>query len=233
MATERNSKTFSLLSLFLALTVAGLGLAYVAAKREVVKANDALAESQKFQKYLADEAGYFDTGDGSQIHIRELENMVPLVRRFRVHFPRRYYNVAYGDWLGGEFKPENLKRRHSSKTNLGPAMRMTFHIYNSPSNEAKYSLDRISFESSSAGGGYLSDYQIDVGELNYSDDQQAQATDWQLTNEMPHGEHFVYDDDTKFIPLFILKDHIKAKDENGNFQPVKGLAFWIEQTPRN
>lgn len=235
--TERNSKTFSLMSLLLALTIVGLGLAYVAAKREAAKAAESLAEAQKLQDYLAGEAGYFEVEDESKIHIRELENTVPLARRFRVRFPHRYYNIVYGDWLGGEFKPENLKRRHQSKASLGTAMRMSIHVFNNPSNEAQYSFDRISFNSGTAGGGYLPDYQIDVGKLNYSDDQQGQAAEWQIINERPHGPLQVYDADEKFIPLFILKDHIKAKDESGNFQPVKGLAFWIEpvslsQTPK-
>lgn len=228
MTSNSNKPTFSILSLFLALTVVGLGLAYVAAKRDVVKANDSLAEAQRFQEYLAGQAGYFEVEDDSKIYIRELENMVPLARRFRVRFPHRYYNVVYGDWLGGDFKPENLKRRHQSKKNLGTVITMTIHVFNSPSNEAQYSFDSISFNAGRAGGGYLPDYQIDVGELCYSDDQQSQAADWQIVNERPHGPLQVYDADEKFIPLFILKDHIKAKDEDGSFKPVKGLAFWIE-----
>jgi len=124
--------------------------------------------------------------------------------------------------------PENVKRRHHSHLFFNMRTTMTIHVYNSPDGEAMFSVNTINFNSGQAGGGCLPSYQVDVEELNFSDDQQGQAATWQLTTKQPHGELKEYDAATEFIPLFVLEGHVKAKNEGGEFEPVKGLAFWMK-----
>lgn len=218
---------FSILSMLLAITVVGLGLALVVSRKETASATKTLEESEKLQQYLKDELGYIENDDESQMCIRSLENQVPLARRFRVDFPHGRYRVIAGNFLGGEFIRENVEAHSPSTMFFRMNSNMTIHIYKNPKGKTQFSVDVLDFNSGQSGGGDIK-HNVKINSLNYSDDQHLQAVEWRIANERPHGEAIYYPAGTRFIPLFILKENISLLDENGNPKKSEGLAFWIE-----
>ena len=191
--TSTSKPKFSILSMLLGLTVIGLGLAYISARNETVTVRKELADSQREQGYLKSELGYIESEDDSKFYLREMENQIPLARRYRVDFPHGYYNIVVGDHLGGEFNAESVVKRYQSKKLLRMTSNMSIHVHKDPKNEVMFSVDIVDFDSGQSGGGYMPDYKVNVNALNFSDDQHGQAVDWRIGNERPHGELQVYD----------------------------------------
>ena len=222
---------FTIFSMLLTLAVVGLGLALILSNRERNRLGKELARAETFQQYLKDELGYIENDDETQFCLRELENQVPLARRYLVDFPHGQYYVVAGNFIGGDFKPENLQPHSRSKTFFRMRTRMTIHVYRNPKGEPEFSVDTVDFSSGQSGGGSLQ-HHVNVNRLNYVDDQHGQAITWRIANDRPHGEVQYYPAGTSFIPLFILKKGISLEDEQGNPLPTQGLAFWIEPKPK-
>ena len=98
---------FSILSMLLMMSVAGLALALFLSQQKVSQLGRALEKSVQTERYLQNELGTIDADDGN-LYVKELENQVPLVRRYRVLFPQGNYRIVAGSFLGGEFSPENV-----------------------------------------------------------------------------------------------------------------------------
>ncbi len=221
-------RTFSILSLLLLLAIAGLGFAFYQSQQKVARVQQQLDESRKFENYLKGELGYLEPSEDARFYLRELENQIPLARKYALRFPYGKYRLCAGNYLGGEFHPQNLQRHNYCELRLSMTHTMEIHISKNPSDEAEFSAHLVCYNSGASSGAKIK-HVVDINALNYSDDQHRRAAEWRIQNKRPHGDLQVFDETSNFVPLFILKDGVTLNDKNGQPKECKGLAFWFER----
>lgn len=221
-------RTFSILGLLLLLTIAGLGFAFYQSQKEIARVQQQLDESRKFQEYLKGELGYLEPSEDSRFYLRELENQIPLARKYVLRFPYDKYRLCAGNFLGGDFEPQNLQRHSYCELRLNMTHTMEIHVGKNPSGEVEFSAHLVCYNAGMTSGAKIK-HSVDINALNYSDDQHRRAAEWRIENKRPHGDVQVFDEATMFVPLFILGDGVTLNDKNGEPKKCEGLAFWFER----